>query len=733
MKKTLSILVILTLLISLMPLVLAAAPPIPQPIRGKFLINGEGFPGFIVIVTNLRTGNTVSGDTNGQLVTEVNGFSFDLDDIPGGYIPPSAVYVGDTVRILVRGFEVHAVEFIVTETPFDVTISVDSSETFFVCSDGTTVTDPELCPAPEDPDPEVIFVCSDGSEVDDPSLCPIDEEEEEEEDVETKVTSSTGGESAVTEVFYGQPIDIILTNNKLIKLFEDEVYYDGEDYETKEEVYFKGIVLTSVDDEDYGLDTYLTFGEEDIEYRYVFEDLIPIEDFHIEEPLEINFLGKDIKIIEALATEVVIRSGEELFLKETDKAIVEGKELEVITIAENSVLISVDGIEKIISDQEDREVNGLHVLVENILYKNYEGGVSHVELIAGLETDETVKDGDDFELFVKDEEIWSWVIKLGAEPQYIGIINQETYNDIDDDEDYRPLGIGDSLVLPNDYLQIMYQSVTQEDMTDMDFKVKNKDGQEYLFVKGDNEDAFNFGSADFDRLYIDSTGIYDEDLEFITSDKIQIGDSDSFLEMGSTKIKDLRILLDLADIIFQGVSMATEDEDFMDHLGIIFKDPENAVEDREGFKVSVPEERPEALISFNAIIQIGIKPTPVEPEEETPTDTETTEPTTPEEETITEPVVVEKEVIKEVEVIKEIEVIKEVSIEEIDTLYDKIFSLALNILGAFGFGAGFLGIVNYYWRKGEKPRALKMLNTAIRKALLGEYIKFKKNNGKDNN
>jgi len=66
MKKTLSILVILTLLISLMPLVLAAAPPVPQPIRGKFLINGEGFPGFIVVVTNLRTGSSVSGDTNGS-------------------------------------------------------------------------------------------------------------------------------------------------------------------------------------------------------------------------------------------------------------------------------------------------------------------------------------------------------------------------------------------------------------------------------------------------------------------------------------------------------------------------------------------------------------------------------------------------------------------------------------------------------------------------------------------
>ena len=36
----------------------------------------------------------------------------------------------------------------------------------------------------------------------------------------------------------------------------------------------------------------------------------------------------------------------------------------------------------------------------------------------------------------------------------------------------------------------------------------------------------------------------------------------------------------------------------MDHWGIVFEDPENAVEDQEGFKVSIPEARLEVLISF---------------------------------------------------------------------------------------------------------------------------------------
>ena len=92
------------------------------------------------------------------------------------------------------------------------------------------------------------------------------------------------------------------------------------------------------------------------------------------------------------------------------------------------------------------------------------------------------------------------------------------------------------------------------------------------------------------------------------------------------------------------------------------------------------------------------------------------------------PVVEPVEVIKEVIVVKEVivEVVEDEPVDGEQDLYDNIFQLAIKILAAFGFGLGFLGLVNYYWKGGQKIRAIKMLNTAIRKALLGKYDKYKK-------
>jgi len=64
MKKTLTMIVILTLLLSLLSSsILAQSPPVPSPIIGTVTLNGERPSGNIVDVTNLRTSQTVSGDT----------------------------------------------------------------------------------------------------------------------------------------------------------------------------------------------------------------------------------------------------------------------------------------------------------------------------------------------------------------------------------------------------------------------------------------------------------------------------------------------------------------------------------------------------------------------------------------------------------------------------------------------------------------------------------------------
>jgi len=709
MKQILTFLMIFVLMASV---VLAAPPENPNPIIGYLTLNGVPLTGYIIDVTNVRTGATVSGDTISSLITDPNsgGFFVRLSKI--GFIAFSEVYVGDTVKVSVRGFSdpQATVSFIPLETPFYFDLAIVNQQDAVQCSDGSFVVNKADCPVPPPPPPPP----------------PPSEDLED----ETKVSTSDDRETATMEAFFGQVMNGKIGDNKLSGLIDKEISYDSEKYDVKEEVLFKGVVLTSIDDEDFGREPYLTFGEEDLVYKYIFKDEIPYLDFHLEEPLEITFLGRDLKIIEASTSEMVIRTGEEFFLTEGDEVEVEGKKVLVKTIGDGSVAISVDGTEEIVSDGNDREINGLHVLVENILYKDYQGGESRVELVIGLETDETVKDGEDFELFVKDEELWTWVIKLGDDIQYIGVMNQESYKDIDEDEEYKAVGVGESFYFPNNFIAVTFSSVTEEDMTKLNFKVKEKDGSDYLYVKGDSEDAFVFGSSDYEKLYINELGIYDDDLELITTDKVTIGDSDTSLELGSVKIRDLTILLDMADILFKAVSYAGRDEVYMDHFGIVFEDPENAVEDQEGFKVTVPEARLEVLISFGMNVPVVM---PEEADEEEEEETDVVVPT----DTIVPPVVppiveppvppitppVTPPVVPPVEP----------PVEPESDLKTILITMIASIIGIFAWGKGFAALIKYYLRKAEetsgeeakkyRARAEKMAKTVVFNFLAGKYKK----------
>ena len=680
MKKLFSILTILMFLFSSLTL---AAPPVPAPIIGKFTINGGGTLGYIVEAQNQRTLEVISGREINSMTTEPNGFFFDLSFFTQGYVGPSPVYPGDVIEVRVVGFPTSAIQFNVpSETPYTISLSVTTGSVV-QCADGSIVSDISLCPEIEEPEEPVV-------------------------EIETKVSSTEDKDTASVEADYGQEIDVQITNTKLDILKDGTLDFNGEDYDYREIIYFAGKIETSIVEEDYELEPRLVLGEGAVEYRYKFDDLIDLSEIEEDEELEISFLGKDIKIIEAWEDEITVRSGEEEFLKEGEAVVISGKVVTVKTVGETSIMVDVGGTEQIIGLEDSREVNGIHILVDNILYKDYEDG--YVELIIGTQSDKTVRDGDDFELFVEDDETFSWVINL---PDYIGIVSQEEYKSVDEDEDYKPLGLGDTFSLPNNYVDIKFSSITDTPRTEITFKVKDNQ----LLVKGDDGD-FVSPTDEYDRVYIDSTGIYDDDDVLIATDKIRLGDSDTYLELGSVRIGKLVIKLDMSDILYDGISYLSEDGRFLDYLGIIFSDPEDGVDEQSGFEVSIPEERPEATISFSAgteVIPPDItpiptptpvptpEPTPVEPPVVIPPTTTTTVPPT------TPPVITPPDV----------------PVEPESKLFESLTYLLGIILAALGvkWRAGYLGLAKYYWNKGEKMRAVKMLITATKRAKEDYYKK----------
>ena len=413
---------------------------------------------------------------------------------------------------------------------------------------------------------------------------------------DTSVSSNDEETTASVDAYYYQDISLVIGNTKLAKLLDTEIEFDDEDYDVKEEVSIKGVVQTSLSDEDFGLNPYLVIGRGDIKYSYIFDDAIPLGDITEDEPLKITLFGENVEIIKASSTEITLLRGEVLTdMKEGETKEVNGMTLTVTTIGEGYIRVNYNGESATVDEEDTVEVGGLEVYLKGAYPDDTAEDLCDIRV--GEDIEEVIEDNDDFD----DDEIWNYEIDL---PNSISLVNQEDYDDLDDD-DFDPLAEGEVLVLPND-INIKFSEVTKPKMTDLRVEVDNG----YLRLYGADE-SFNYGTDDFDEVLLKAGGIYDEDEVLISTDKIQIGDSDIDLVLGSALIKKLKIELDMSDILYDGVSFASKDGDYLDMYGIIFKDPENAIDDKDGFEISIPEERPEVTIIIGDEVVIDDEGCPI--------------------------------------------------------------------------------------------------------------------------
>jgi len=95
----------------------------------------------------------------------------------------------------------------------------------------------------------------------------------------------------------------VLTKSDLESLFTGQITFGGKSYKTSEKLILdqqKNVSLqtslTSSDD-DYKSDVRLEFEKSSMIYLYSFDDIIPMGEISRENPLEINFLGHNLKIV----------------------------------------------------------------------------------------------------------------------------------------------------------------------------------------------------------------------------------------------------------------------------------------------------------------------------------------------------------------------------------------------------------------------------------------------------
>ena len=405
-------------------------------------------------------------------------------------------------------------------------------------------------------------------------VVPVEPDEPEEVITTDKVTANSALSIAYIEASFGETIDIKVEDNKLSKLLDEEIDFDTDDYNIHEEITVVGKILTSVDDEDYGLYAYLVLDEESITYKYVFDDAIPLAEVLEDEELEIVFLGDDLEIIRASADEIVIRNGELKSVKEGET--IQG--IKIVTVGEDFIFVERNGVSEKIYEGSAEEVGGIEIYLDEAVED--EDVVDSATIRIAEDVEVTIRDGEDY----KEGDEWKWVIEL---PGFIGITNQEAYDDLD--ENQKPLKVGDVIELPNKFTKIKFDSITTPKLNELNIKIKDT----YLKVTGD-ADVF---AGEYDEVLVGDTGILDED-EVLIGQKVRIGDSDVYLEKGSLVIGDLKVELGFMDILYKGVSFDGKDEVYMGYEGLIFKDPDSSINDEATFEVIVPDEVPEVKITI---------------------------------------------------------------------------------------------------------------------------------------
>ena len=396
------------------------------------------------------------------------------------------------------------------------------------------------------------------------------------EDTTPDVQVNSGEKTAVIEMFYGQVLNEVLADNKLAKLLDSEVKFNGDWYDISEELSIVAKLETSIDDVDYGLNPYLVVDE--VRYEYFFDDVIDINDITIEDTVTINLSGQTFEIKNAKVNEITYLTSKEIMVYETTTIQFDNQDLQIGAIGDDFIVVTFNGETNTIYEGNVDSFNGYEVYVDEA---NQDDSVKDFgEIRIGSEVEITVEHGDEY------NKLFDWIVDLDATPQVIGFVNHDPWDDLDD---LAPLKLGDKISLPNDFIDIQFSSITSPVLYDIEIEV---DGSGFI-VEGE----FTAGSEDYTEIFVDSTGIYDEDGVLISTDKIQVGDSNIYLEAGSIVIGDLVISDNLDDVTYKGVSYSSKDENFLTETGLIFEDPENAILDKKRFRISVPQERPEVRIT----------------------------------------------------------------------------------------------------------------------------------------
>lgn len=307
-------------------------------------------------------------------------------------------------------------------------------------------------------------------------------------------TTITGGESKqiplgynINDGSYGwstaltdSDISTLLDIDNMAIAIEDV----SNDYSAHEEIVFgagfavrTGLNITSPHQK-YKDRPFFQVASGSITYRYVFDETVKkgnyLSNATTDDSVEMTILGKAIEVTAADKTngdDFTALVGEKFTLAVGESKTVEGGK--IVTLVEvgsgNDIEVDVDGVSDIISNAKSKTINGIRVRNHQPLYTTTEGGISRAVIIAGEKTSKVYDTGKEFIGQDENDPIWKWELSNlhgasdSGKPK-INVTMAQTWTTEGD-----VVFEGESLVLPNDYVTIEFNSLT--DGVWQDFRV----------------------------------------------------------------------------------------------------------------------------------------------------------------------------------------------------------------------------------------------------------------------
>ncbi len=211
---------------------------------------------------------------------------------------------------------------------------------------------------------------------------------------------------------------------------------------------------------EYQSSVYLNAKKSSISYHYVFDNTVDLSQVSEDSALMINFLGNDLTITKIGSdTEFTGYIGAENLMNINDQVSVSGKTIVLDNIGQDSVIVSVDGKKEVIKNGEAATVEGIQIVVKDILFND---ASSTASLVIGKGIADSYKDGQTYGDCTSECFVWDVNSLLSKQAGDIYSSGGPTIGIRNDFDMAGEVGVKSCIDLPNKFISICFDSLNTE-------------------------------------------------------------------------------------------------------------------------------------------------------------------------------------------------------------------------------------------------------------------------------